>query len=81
VFNVLELRFTIAKWLKIAGFADAGYVWSSPSLFALSDFRFTAGPGVRIRTPVGLLSADLGIRLNGPTKGTPGFSVSIGEPF
>ena len=81
VLNVLELRFTIAKWLKIAGFTDAGYVWSSPSLFDLRDLRWTAGPGIRIRTPVGLLSADLGVRLNGPTRGTAGFSISIGEPF
>jgi outer membrane protein insertion porin family len=81
VLNVLELRFAIVKWLKIAGFADAGFVWASRSLFSLHDLRWTAGPGIRIRTPVGLLSADLGIRLNGPTRGKFGFSISIGEPF
>jgi outer membrane protein assembly factor BamA len=81
VLNVLELRFAIVKWLKIAGFADAGFVWASKSLFSLHDLRWTAGPGIRIRTPVGLLSTDLGIRLNGPTRGKFGFSISIGEPF
>jgi outer membrane protein assembly complex protein YaeT len=81
VLNALELRFAITKWLKIAGFADAGFVWGSASEFALHDLRWTAGPGIRIRTPVGMFSADLGIRLNGPTKGKFGFSVSIGEPF
>jgi outer membrane protein insertion porin family len=81
VLNVLELRFALAKWLIIAGFADAGFVWGSVSQFALQDLRWTAGPGIRIRTPIGLLSADLGIRLNGPTMGKFGFSISIGEPF
>jgi outer membrane protein insertion porin family len=81
VFNVLELRFAAAKWLKIAGFTDAGYVWTSKSLFALHDLRWTAGPGIRIRTPIGMLSMDLGFRLNGSTRGKTGFSVSIGEPF
>jgi outer membrane protein insertion porin family len=81
VLNVLELRYAIVKWLKIAGFADAGFVWGSASQFSLHDLRWTAGPGIRIRTPIGLLSADLGIRVNGPTKGKFGFSISIGEPF
>jgi outer membrane protein insertion porin family len=81
VLNVLELRFAIVKWLKIAGFADAGFVWGSASQFSLRDLRWTAGPGIRIRTPIGMLSADLGVRLNGPTKGKFGFSIGIGEPF
>jgi outer membrane protein insertion porin family len=81
VVNALELRFAIVKWLKIAGFADAGFVWASKSLFNLQDLRWTAGPGLRIRTPIGLLSTDLGVRLNGPTRGKFGFSISIGEPF
>ncbi|MDD5674199.1 MAG: BamA/TamA family outer membrane protein [Chitinivibrionales bacterium] len=81
VLTIMELRFAIAKWLKIAGFADAGYVWTAAPLFSARDLRFTAGPGIRIRTPVGFLSADMGVRLNGPTKGNTGFSVSIGEPF
>ena len=79
--NILELRFALVKWLKIAGFTDAGCAWASSSLFSLRDLRFTAGPGIRIRTPVGMLSTDLGIRLNGPTRGKTGFSISIGEPF
>jgi outer membrane protein insertion porin family len=81
VLNALELRFAITKWLKIAGFADAGFVWGSASEFALYNLRWTAGPGIRIRTPIGMFSTDLGIRLNGPTRGKFGFSVSIGEPF
>jgi outer membrane protein insertion porin family len=81
VLNALELRLAITKWLKIAGFADAGFVWGSASEFALRDLRWTAGPGIRIRTPIGMLSMDLGVRLNGPTTGKFGFSISIGEPF
>lgn len=81
VLNALELRYAIVNWLKIAAFADAGYVWGNSSEFSLRDLRWTAGPGIRIRTPVGLISGDVGIRVNGPTKGTFGFSVSIGEPF
>jgi outer membrane protein insertion porin family len=81
VVNVLELRFALTKWLKIAGFADAGFVWTSKPLFDMNDLRWTAGPGIRIRTPIGMLSTDLGIRLNGPTLGKFGFSVNIGEPF
>lgn len=81
VLNILEFRFTASNWLKIAGFADAGYVWTSMSQFSVKDLRWTAGPGIRIRTPVGMLSMDVGIRLNGPTRGKTGLSVSIGEPF
>jgi outer membrane protein assembly factor BamA len=81
VLNVLELRIAALKWLKIAGFADAGFVWTSESLFAVRDLRWTAGPGIRLRSPIGMLSLDLGFRLNGPTRGKTGFSVSIGEPF
>jgi outer membrane protein assembly factor BamA len=81
VINVLELRLALTPWLKIAGFADAGFAWISKSLFAVHDLRWTAGPGIRIRTPIGMLSTDLGIRLNGPTFGKFGFSVNIGEPF
>jgi outer membrane protein insertion porin family len=81
LFNVLELRFLAAKWLKVAGFADAGYVWTSGSKFSVHDLRWTAGPGIRLRTPIGMLSMDFGIRLNGPTRGKTGFSVSIGQPF
>ncbi len=76
VLNVLELRLAITPWLKIAGF-----VWESMPLFSVHDLRWTAGPGIRIRTPVGLLSIDLGIRLNGSTTGKTGFSISIVEPF
>jgi outer membrane protein insertion porin family len=81
VVNAIELRLTIAKWLKIAGFLDAGYVWASASEFSLRDLCWTSGPGLRIRTPVGLLSADVGMRINGATSGVVGFSISIGEPF
>jgi outer membrane protein assembly factor BamA len=81
VLNVLELRLAIVKWLKIAAFADAGSVWASRSQFALHDLSWAAGPGIRIRTPIGMLSGDVGVRLNGPTRGRTGFSVSIGEPF
>jgi hypothetical protein len=77
-----DLRFAITIWLKFAGFADADFVWISKSLFAVNDLRWTAGPGIRIRTaPIWMLSTDLGIRLNGPTFGKFGFSVNIGEPF
>jgi outer membrane translocation and assembly module TamA len=81
VANILELRLAVTKWLKIAGFVDAGSVWASTSQVSGRDLRWTAGPGIRIRTPVGLLSADMGIRLNGPTAGKTGFSISVGEPF
>jgi len=60
-----------------AAFLDAGQVWhgerplaaeqaraAAPDQFALSNFRYGAGLGLRYRTPVGFLRLDLAYKLN-----------------
>ena len=53
--------------------AGSSLSWSgSPGLGGILSMGLVprgAGPGLRLRTPVGLLSTDLGIRINGPTRG------------
>jgi hypothetical protein len=96
------------QWLSLAGFADGGDV-GGPSCAAAAanhcvsvsmrksvdwgDLNWAIGGGLRYRTLVGTVRADLGVRLNrlAPTQpdGTPNadpgdryaFHLSLGEAF
>jgi|WetSurMetagenome_2_1015567.scaffolds.fasta_scaffold00871_5 outer membrane protein assembly complex protein YaeT len=81
VLNIAEFRWSMLPWFEIAGFADAGYVWPEPNGITLKNLLYTAGPGLRFRTPVGIISCDYGFRLNGTHVGAGGFSLEIGQPF
>lgn len=51
-------------WLVGAVFFDAGDVVRAPSDFDISRMNLSLGPGLRYDSPLGILRADLGIRLN-----------------
>jgi outer membrane protein assembly factor BamA len=84
-------------WLELAGFVDAGDVAAPTGLphdrLDMADLHYATGGGVRYKTIIGTLRADVGVRLNrlsaaepdGRTNPDPGarvaFHISIGEPF
>jgi outer membrane translocation and assembly module TamA len=97
----VELRVKVVRlfgaWLELAGFVDAGDVAAPTGLPAdridLSRLHYASGGGLRYKTLIGTIRADVGVRLNrvvameldGRTNPDPGsrvaFHLSIGEPF
>lgn len=74
----IELRTSVGKGLGIVPFIDVGNVWVNMNKVVMSDMRYTAGLGLRYRTPVGPLRVDYGMKLNrepGESKGALHFSV------
>jgi translocation and assembly module TamA len=97
----VELRVNVVRlfgaWLELAGFLDAGDVAAPTGLrgdrIDLSELHYATGGGLRYKTIIGTVRADIGVRLNrlaamepdGRTNPDPGarvaFHLSIGEPF
>ena len=77
-----EARFPLAWRLTGVGFADAGNVFRSVRDIGLRDLKISAGFGLRIDTPVGLVRLDYGFPLNRGTDEPRGrFFVSLGQAF
>ena len=57
VFNQ-ELRFPIFRWFHGGAFFDAGNVYLNASDFNPFDLRYSAGAGIRLVLPFGLLRFD-----------------------
>ncbi len=69
----LELRSPyIAGWVGLVGFADAGEVVGPETGFTAGDMEYSAGVGVRVRTPIGPVRFDWGKRLKNPPEGDGG---------
>ncbi|MBL8177814.1 MAG: translocation/assembly module TamB domain-containing protein [Bryobacterales bacterium] len=77
-----ELRFPFYKMVDGAAFFDAGNVSRLVSRFGDTDWRKSAGAGLRLRTPYVLLRVDYGWKL-GRRPGESGgqFFFSIGQAF
>jgi outer membrane protein assembly factor BamA len=82
VFGGVELRYDLRRALSLAAFTDAGSVYPRVSDLDLSEVLYTAGLGLRYRTPVGPLRVDLGLKLN-RRPGEPSYRVhvTIGNAF
>lgn len=79
----LELRLdTGLRALSLGVFTDVGNVYPLVSDVSLSDLRYTAGLGIRYRTPVGPLRLDWGYKLD-RRAGEPAshLHVTIGHAF
>ncbi len=78
----LELRMPLHGPVGLALFFDTAQLWTRSEAFRLTDLEFAVGPGLVIRTPVGPLRFDLGIRL-GPGDDQPArvLHFAIGHPF
>jgi outer membrane protein insertion porin family len=53
-----EPRIRLTNSFALAIFADAGNVWRSSYSFPINDFRYSAGAGIRIKTPIGPVGID-----------------------
>jgi outer membrane protein insertion porin family len=86
--NIIDIRFPLVWWFNGAVFLDAGNVWadlrdiSSAEKFA-QDVRFSAGPGLRVDTPIKLVARlDLGFKLDKrPGEGLMVWHFDLGQPF
>ena len=81
----LELRLRTFGELYLVGFADAGDVQAGESKYVVEEWNYSAGPGVRYDSPLGMLRFDVGIRLNDPgvhpDEDAWGVHFGFGEAF
>ena len=70
----LELRFKIISKLHLVGFLDFGDVQAGEASWRPTEWNVSAGPGLRVDSPIGLVRLDAGFRLNEP-------GVYPDEPF
>jgi outer membrane protein insertion porin family len=78
----LELRFPVWRGLGGALFQDGGAVWEDFDRIGFGDMRYSAGLGLRYRTPVGPLRLDWGYKLDREPNESPSeFHFLIGNVF
>jgi outer membrane protein assembly factor BamA len=76
VVNLFELRVPVYKWVGVTLFSDGGQQGETAGAITPGAFRWVAGPGISVTTPLGELRADFPWRLNDrPGWGTPFFSL------
>jgi outer membrane translocation and assembly module TamA len=82
VFNLLEVRQTIWKFMGAAIFLDVGNVWNQPEDFHLGDLRLSPGLGLRAGTPIGIVRLDCGFNPQ-PVQGEEPvrFYIAVGQAF
>ncbi|MFO7675432.1 MAG: BamA/TamA family outer membrane protein [bacterium] len=69
----IELRSPyILGWVGLVAFADGGEVVGPEAGFSTGAFEYSAGAGVRVRTPIGPARVDWGKRLRNPPAGDRG---------
>jgi outer membrane protein insertion porin family len=77
------MRYNLSRSFQLASFLDTGNVYLEPRDVALSDLRWSAGLGVRYRTPIGPIRLDWGYVLDhepGEARRSR-FHLSIGHAF
>ena len=86
VANVIDFQFPLFWWFRGAAFLDGGYVWdkgigeSPTDLFR--DMRWSAGPGIRLQTPVVVVRFDAGFKLDRrPGESRYVLHFDVGQPF
>lgn len=81
--GTVELRLRVAGPFSIVGFAEVGDVKADALRYDFATWNYTAGPGLRVKTPLGLVRADVGFRLNRlsayPGEKNFAFYVGLGE--
>jgi outer membrane protein insertion porin family len=78
-----ELRYNLTRAFQVASFVDTGNVYPEVADVALGELRWSAGLGLRYRTPVGPIRLDWGYVLD-PQPGDEKryhFHLSIGHAF
>ncbi len=83
VLGGVELRYNMTRAFQLASFLDTGNVYLRTGDVDLSALRWSAGVGLRYRTPIGPVRLDWGYVLD-PQPGDDGrsrFHLSIGHAF
>jgi outer membrane protein assembly factor BamA len=78
-----ELRYNVTRAFQLASFLDVGNVYREPKDIDAAGLRWSAGAGLRYRTPIGPIRLDWGYVLD-PEPGDAGrskFHLSIGHAF
>jgi outer membrane protein insertion porin family len=82
VFGGAELRFELGRRLSLGTFLDSGNVYLLVRNIDLRDLRYSAGLGLRYRTPLGPIRVDWGYKLNRrPEESASHFHFTIGNAF
>lgn len=77
----VEFRFSLGKGIGLVTFIDAGNVWRTFDDVS-SDLKYTAGAGLRYRTPVGPVRLDYGHKINrDPGQSAGEVHFSFGHAF
>jgi outer membrane protein insertion porin family len=77
-----EMRYNLSRSFQLASFLDTGNVYLEARDVALQDLRWSAGLGVRYRTPIGPIRLDWGYVLDHqPGEARSRFHLSIGHAF
>jgi outer membrane protein assembly factor BamA len=64
VWNAIEIRQAVWRWIGAVVFLDAGNVWTSVADFRLSGIRYAPGIGLRTNTPIGIVRLDYGFNVD-----------------
>jgi outer membrane protein assembly factor BamA len=78
-----EMRYNLTRSFQVASFLDTGNVYREAADLAVSELRWSAGLGLRYRTPIGPIRLDWGYVLD-PQPGEEKryhFHLSIGHAF
>lgn len=82
ILNIIDIQFPLFWIIKGAVFSDAGYIWDSLQDVDLRDIKFTAGPGLRVVSPIGILRFDVGFKLDRlGERDSYRMYFDIGRPF
>jgi outer membrane protein insertion porin family len=77
-----EMRYNLSRSFQVASFLDTGNVYPEARDVALAELRWSAGLGVRYRTPIGPIRLDWGYVLDHePGEARSRFHLSIGHAF
>lgn len=63
-----EIRWRAFDPIILATFVDAGDVRLEEATYRLDELYYSSGLGLRVDSPVGLIRADVGIRINDPPR-------------
>ncbi|MBN1885544.1 MAG: BamA/TamA family outer membrane protein, partial [Candidatus Krumholzibacteriota bacterium] len=82
VLHVVELRRHLWRWLAGVAFVDAGGLWPGWDDISPDGLRPSAGAGLRLRTPLGIVRGDMGVNLDRrENEDRVRFHLSVGQAF